>query len=226
MKKILAIAIGAAVVASLASAQTYSKNAVGFISIEAKEAKQFIPLSVPFVRVNSDENGGIMDFADFQFATDAPERSKVYFFENQGWKSYTKDGDVGDPWEDVDHVMKAGELFFLQPFKPMTIVMTGQVPADPVMDVEILKGKMYSAIANPYPYEMDLATSELGKNAPERSRFHVWTGNGWQAITKDGDEGDDFEDAPVLTPGTGVFFQGAASSDIENWEVEKLYNWP
>lgn len=232
MKKILAMAIGMAAVACIASAasETYSQNAVGFISISA-DAQELVPLTVPFVRVNDDTAGGLMEFADLQFATDAEGGSFAYFWNGSGWDSEMKYEDAGQRW-DVDRQLQAGEFFFFKPKTAMTVVMAGEVPSDPTFDVAVAKGSGISAIGNPYPVPVAISKSKLGKDAQGGSFVYKWV---WDKNTKKGswvsemkyeDAGDDWDTDYTFEPGVGFFFKGTKFSTVDNWDVTKPYDWP
>ena len=231
MKKLVAGLIAVATIASVAVAEeVFSKNAVGFINIDVTEedvtAGTMYALSVPFLNMNATD--GSWNFKDLDLATAAPAGSYVYFWGGaDGWSQVQKRAAAGKEWSNGNHVLKPGELFFFKPTTAMTIVMSGEVPADDEIDVEVEAGKNLSAIANPYPTELPFADSALSINAQSGSYVYFWdTAAGWKQVQKRGAVGTKFNTSEKVKPGTGFFFKGTDKSEETSWTVEKEYSFP
>lgn len=224
MKKILAMAIGAAVVASFASAQTYSKNAVGFINIPATEGTMY---ALTFPLDNMESNDGLWNFNDTQLAKDAPDGSSVYLWNvaDQSWDGFTK-GRNGFPIPDDQVMLQPGQFFFFEPSADMTISMTGEVPDSTKTVVRIGK-KQFSAIGNPYPTAMAFNDSALNTaDIPDGSTVYLWSDeSGWEGYTKGRNGFPIPEEQAVLQPGYGFFFELQSDDDVD-WSVDKEYDWP
>lgn len=222
MKKILAMAIGAAVVASFASAQTYSKNAVGFIN-KTVEAEKMYALTMPFDNMDKDSPDGSWKFADLQLAKDAEIGSYVYFWDGTKWKDYYKNF-LGD-WTCEDYALKPGECFFFKPADDTPVVMTGQVPDSDTTAVSVAGAENMSAIGNPYPVKFVFSESKLAEEATTGTYVYFWDGTKWKDYYKTFLGTWTCEDREV-EPGEGFFFQTTDEDESSRWNVEKAYDWP
>jgi hypothetical protein len=224
MKKILAMAIGMAAVASFAYATevTYSQNAVGFINIPAEGGKLYA-LTVPFDNMNSDS--GLWNFEDTQIAQDAEVGSTVYIWSGTIWKEYNK-GKKGFGIDDEYAQLKPGQFFFFQPAEDMNITMAGEVPDTASTVVPVAGAMNLSALGNPYPTGLPFEDSTLAQEATVGSTVYIWDGSVWKEYNK-GKKGFGIdEEFATIPPGTGFFFQTAEDDESSNWEVQKGYDWP
>lgn len=221
MKKILTMAIGMAAVACIASAEsaTYSKNAVGFIQMEAK-ADQLYVLTVPFVNMESED--GSWKFGDTDLAKNAPDWSMVYFWNGTQWLPGDKDEDDG--WQNLaNRELKPGEAFFFKPSEDMAIVLSGEVPTD-TLPVAYKGSDNLDSIGNPYPVAVKFGDTEIAQQVPDWSRVHFWNGKQWIPGEKDEDDGWQNMANQVIEPGQGFFIQPAGAAG--EWEPVKPYAWP
>lgn len=224
MKKFLAVAIGMAMVAGAAYAQsqTFSKNAVGFINTEATEGALYA-LTVPFDNMDSDD--GSWDFEDTQLAKDAAVGSTVYIWDGTTWKEYNK-GKKGFGIDPEYATLKPGQCFFFQPSEDMVISMSGEVPDSTNTLVAVAGAMNLSAIANPYPTDMTFEDTVLAQNASVGSTVFIWDGTTWKEYNK-GKKGFGIDpEYAVIKPGVGFFFQTTEEDESANWDVEKEYKWP
>jgi hypothetical protein len=226
MKKTLTMALGLAVIASAAFAEpTYSKNAVGFINIEA-EANELYSLTVPFDNLGADD--GLWDFESTQLANDAPVGSTVYIWAGTSWREYNK-GKKGFGIEPEYAKLTPGQCFFFQPSDNMVITMAGQVPDTANTFVSVAGSRNLSAIGNPYPTPLDFESSTLATDpnlAKAGSTVYIWDGKTWKEYNK-GKKGFGIDpEYATIQPGVGFFFQTTDDTESGRWEVEKGYTWP
>jgi hypothetical protein len=224
MKKILAMAIGMAAVACIASAEsaTYSKNAVGFIQTQAT-AEKLYALTVPFENMDSDD--GSWKFGDTDLAKNAPDFSVVYFWTDTGWEPAEKDDFDGWPAWAAEKQLKVGEFFFYKPAEDASVVLSGEVP-DGAKAVAFVASGNLNAIGYPYPTGVKFGDTDLAKDAPDFSMVYFWTETGWEPAEK-----DDFDGWPAwaadyeVKPGEGFFYK-PDGSESGFWEPVKPYQWP
>lgn len=218
MKKFALIVAAAAITASAAFAETvYSKNAVGFINIDAK-AGEIYALTFPFVDMAS-TNAGIV-FKNTQLAQDADSGSYVYFWNGTSWAGYSK----GRNGFTTTYELKPGECFFFKPAKDMVITMCGEVPDDATLTREITAAANITACGNPYPVPMIFKDSELATKASSGAYVYFWNGTSWAGYPK-GRNG--FTTTYEVAPGEGFFFKTtAADTEAKAWTVEKPYVFP
>ncbi len=226
MKKTLTMALGLAVVAATAFAEaTYSKNAVGFITIDAK-ANKLYALTMPLENMDPSDNSnteGLWKFEDLQFAKDAKIGSTVYFWSGTGWKPYSKNF-IGE-WGTDGYTLKVGECFFFEPAEDMSITMAGQVPDSEKSQVVVTGAKNLSAIGNPYPVPLDFEKSQVAQDAKISATVYFWNGTGWKPYSKNfiGEWGTDGYQVP---PGEGFFFETTEDAETATWDVDKPYVYP
>ena len=223
MKKILAMAIGMAAVACIASAEsaTYSKNAVGFIQKDGTADKLYA-LTVPFENMDSDD--GSWTFSEIPLAQNAEEGAMVYFWTETGWTPDEKDRDGEWGWCG-DRKLKAGEFFFFKPSEDMPLVLSGEVP-DEVNSVQYVGYGNMNAIGFRYPTEVTFAETEIAQNAEEGTMVYFWTETGWTPDEKDRDGNWGWCGDKKLQPGEGFFFKPEDSSGSGDWEPVKPDVWP
>lgn len=221
MKKILAMAIGMAAVASIASAQTatYSQNAVGFIQQETKADTLYV-LTVPFVNMNSDD--GTWKFGDTDLAKNAPDWSKVYFWSGTAWRQDEKDEDDGWSWS-ANRQLKSGEAFFFQPSEDTVVVLAGEVPTE-VQPVAYAGSDNLDSIGNPYPVPVAFGKTELADQMEDWSKVYFWTGTAWRQDEKDEDDGWSWSANREIKPGEGFFVRPLEAAN--EWDPAKPYAWP
>ena len=216
MKKILAGLMAATVLAGVAQAATFSKNAVGFINVEV-DAEELVCLTIPFVNMDSDD--GNWTFKDTQLAADAPTASTVYFWNGTAWAPNSK----GRNGFTTTKVLQHGEAFFFQPKQAMTITISGEVPDDATTPVAITGAANLSAVGNPYPVPVKFTDTELAAQANTASTVYFWNGTAWAPNSK-GRNG--FTTTKEVAPGEGFFFQTNSKDDSSEWTVEKPYDYP
>ncbi len=218
MKKFALIVAAAAITASAAFAESvYSKNAVGFINIDAS-AGEIYSLTFPFVDMAS-TNAGIV-FKNTQLAQDAPNGSTVYFWDGSSWSPYSK----GRNGFTTSYELKPGECFFFKPNGDMTITMCGEVPDDATLARDITPAANITAVGNPYPVPTLFKDSELAQKASNGSTVYFWDGSSWSPYSK-GRNG--FTTTYEVQPGEGFFFKTMASdTEAKTWTVEKPYVFP
>ena len=220
MKKFALIVAAAAITASAAfaaSAPVYSKNAVGFINIDAK-AGEIYALTFPFVDMAA-TNDTIL-FKTTQLAQDADTGSTVYFWSGTSWSPYSK----GRNGFTTTYELKPGECFFFQPAKDMTITMCGEVPDDATLARDITPAANITAVGNPYPVPMVFKESELAQTASTGATVYFWSGTSWSPYSK-GRNG--FTTTYEVQPGEGFFFQTTSKdTEAKTWTVEKPYVFP
>lgn len=225
MKKFLAVAIGMAMVAGAAYAQsqTFSKNAVGFINIEAKAGKLYA-LTFPLDNM-AEGSGGAWKFEDTQLAQDAGAGSSVYFWDGTGWTPFNK-GRNGFGITDDFATLQPGQCFFFEPADDMTITIAGEVPDSPTTGVAIAGAENLTAIGNPYPTPLKFEDTTLAQEAAAGSAVYFWDGTGWTPFNKGRNGFAVDEEFATVQPGYGFFFQTTDEDESSEWSVEKGYTWP
>lgn len=228
MKKILAGLMAATILAGVAHAATFSKNAVGFINVEV-DAEELVCLTIPFV--NMDSPDGSWAFTDTQIAADATPASQVYFWENSAWQTVTK-GRVtaSNPTGfNTNKRLVPGEAFFFRPKSAMTITMSGEVPDEDSQAVDITGAANLSAVGNPYPVPVKFTDTTLAASANTASQVYFWYDGAWNAVTKGrvtAANPTGFNTDREIQPGEGIFFRTNAKDDSYQWTVEKPYDYP
>ena len=233
MKKTMILAAAALVAGSALAAEVLSVNAVGFIQTECP-AGEYTALSYPFY--GTDDDAGGTAWTNTPIAQDAAAGSTVYF-----WNTQTKNWDYGTltktaratNWAAAVRTKKIlpGEMFLYKPNEDQAIMITGEVPDEGQLEVNINAAGDYSALGYPYPAEIAWTNTPIALNANGGDTVYFWN-----TQTKNWDYGTLTKTAratnwassvraKVVAPGEGFFFK-AASGDATTASFERPYDWP
>ena len=220
MRKALVLALGVALIAPLAFAQTnvLSQNAVGYVKRTVNPG-EFDYIQIPFVTIDGSTNKVSDVFGDL------PDGSNVLTWDPVG-QTYIQSSKSFFGWApDVDLVL--GQGFFLQipgtEAAPVDVYLLGEVPSDATVDIPLVSGGGFAAVGVPYPAALTIETSGLDAALVSGDSVLVWdiVGQGYVQVSK-----SFFGWAPAntpLNPGDGFFVQAAAGG---TYTETKPYSWP
>lgn len=222
MKKVLAIVCAAAaVVAGTASAQeVWSKNAVGYVKIEALKGTNSFH-SAPFNKIGT----SVMTVSN-TFAT-LPAGSAVSFFRDNAYVTINKFPFGWVPGGGTNELIP-GEGFWIKAADAASsnsypIYLTGEVPDSTTSPTNSGSGIVgFNALGHPYPVSVALTGMQAAVSAPVGSvisKFNPATGYVTANKFPFGWVPNDI----VINPGEGFYLKLAAPL---NWETPKPYTWP
>lgn len=224
MKKILlASALAFALLASAAVAQeVLSQNAVGYIKVNLP-AEKFVSVAQPLNNMGKAEN----KFGETSIAQEAPQGSLVYFWspEGQVWGGGGK-GAKGWAAGQSNHVLAAGEGFFIKSPVDTEVTITGEVPDEPSLTRVIPGGDAFGSLANPYPVDIKFGETDTAKNATQGSLAYFWSIDGqvWGGGGKGGKGWAAGQSNMIVQAGEGFFLKEKAG--VTSITTEKPYTWP
>jgi len=233
MKKFAWILVAMLIASTAFGADVLSKNAVGFVKITIP-AKQYEALSIPFN--DSVDTEGIA-WTNTAIAKDAVNGSTVYFWngETQNWDfgTLTKNN-TRTQWavKVRSRKIKPGEMFLYKPATEQTVTISGEVPEEKTLDVAINAGKIYSAIGNPYPCDIEWTNTPVAEAANNGDTVYFWNveTQNWDfgTLTKNNTRTQWAVKvrSKVLEPGHGVFFKAAGSAEAKAVTFDRPYKWP
>jgi len=220
MKKLVLTAAVLGFAASMASAQVYSQNIVGY-SKTTLAAESFEIVSLQFSGTN-----GVTTLGDA--FSGLSENDVVFVWTGSGYTKYTYYGP--DPvdggwfntkWEESNDVeIPAGAAVWLNALTVTDAVTAGQVPSDVSITVSVLAG--FNLVSNPYPVAMklsDLSAAGLSEN----DVVFVWTGSGYTKYTYYGPDPVDggwydtkwqVSNDVVVPVGAGCWLDSAVATDL------------
>jgi len=230
MKKTMILALAALVAGSALAAESYSKNAVGFIKTSCT-AGELTALSIPFYGTDSDAGGTA--FTNTAIATDAAVGSKVYFWNGTGWDvgEYTS-GRTGASWSATAKAKTIipGELFLYSPAEDQDAIVGGEVPDDATITLGITGGGALSALGLPYPVECAWTNTELAASAVVGAKAYFWNGTGWDVgeytSGRTGAAWSATAKAKTLAPGEGFLYSLPSSAEDTTVDAVRPYDWP
>jgi len=223
MKKLILVAIMTAFVASLAQAQTnqvLSRNAVGYVKLNAEKNKlllgrtDFIPMNGSYVASNI--------FGTAQW----PNGTVVYTYDPSlpGYKIDNK-GFAG--WS-TNIVFTRGKGFWFKvpataPSNNYDIFLMGEVPdATTAPDTTNTVANGIAQIGYPYPADVYWTNTTLAKGSPNGAIVYTWDGTNYVLNNKSfaGWANPNL----IITPGQGFWYKNNLATT--NWVEVKPYTWP
>ena len=233
MKKFAWILVAMLIASTAFSAEVLSKNAVGFVKITIP-AKQYEALTIPF---NDGVDPDGIAWTNTAIAKEAASGSAVYF-----WNSESQNWDAGTLTKNATRTqwavkvrsrkIKPGEMFLYKPYAEQTVTISGEVPDEKTLDVAINAGKIYSAIGNPYPCDIEWTNTPVAIEANGGDAVYFWNVDtqNWDAgtLTKNNTRTQWAAKvrSKVLEPGHGVFFKAYGTNAAKAVTFDRPYKWP
>lgn len=247
MKKLIAIAAGLGLLATIASAQVTTRNAAGYAKVTIS-APGLALLSTPFDRFDANPDHNLDELVP-----GFPAGTQVfrYDFNGQTYLASNFQSAFGIGQWVPDIPIKRGEAFFLSipapdAFNPATSYdwyAHGQVPdttTAPTTALALGAGKN-SMVGFPYPVARNILNTKMGDGAQAGDQLYIWDQSssdspvgGWIAYNFSSAfgitnwNGSDGSTNPTFVPGTGFVFTQLAANSRSAWTETKTdyYNWP
>ena len=223
MKKLILVAIMTAFVASLAQAQTnqvLSRNAVGYVKLNAEKGKlllgrtDFIPMNGSYVASNI--------FGTAQW----PNGTRVLFYDTS-LPGYRTDSKSFAGWS-TNITFTRGKGFWFQvpttaPSNNYDIFLMGEVPdSTTAPNTTNVVASGITQIGYPYPADVLWTNTTLARGSPNGTILYTWDGTNY--IPNNKSFAGWANPNLVLTPGQGFWYRTANAAT--NWVEVKPYTWP
>lgn len=225
MKKSLVLAAGLAILAtsSFAQTQVLSRNAVGYVKIDAVRSNFYFVANNFF-----DLNGGPVTVTNL-IGNQLPLGSTVIVWDPTA-QQYRFENKIFSGWTPGTNRLNTGRGFWMKvadagPSNTYQVYLMGEVPdknTQPTSTIPVVVG--FNMVANPYPVVTKFTNSTIAKSAVigDSAIF-------WDPINK----GYAFENRIFSgwTPGTNDLIPGQAfwyrrTGTATNWVEVKPYTWP
>lgn len=227
MKKSLVLALGLAVIAGSAFAQTnqvLSRNAVGYVKTQGLKDK-FVMLAHNF----KDINGGVVTVTNL-IGNQVPNSSALIIWDPSA-QAYRFETRIAGAWDPGTNPIAPGRGFWLRvppsaASNIYSVYLMGEVPDKftlPTNSQPVLPG--FNMVGHPYPVTIPFTSTVLainGRNTdsaifwdPATQSYHFETrvAGAWDPGTN------------VLQPGQGFWYRSTRTSNIV-WQEVKPYTWP
>lgn len=214
------------------SATAYSSSAVGVIK-KTLAAKKMALLSIPLEDTASTD--AAIPFSSIPFLGSLPNGSSINIWDSNNSQWLTANKVVGK-WRGTatNESVQVGQAIFVQNggTSEVTLLVSGEVPADATISVPLANAGELQACANPYPVPFAFTNSTLASGAVNGSTVNFWDSNAgtagaWVTANKVVGKWRGTGAAYVVQPGEGFMLQqGSSAASGGSWTVVKPYSWP
>ncbi|MEI7850853.1 MAG: hypothetical protein WCH86_03390 [Kiritimatiellales bacterium] len=177
-----------AVIASLISGAAFAQSTQVVSSVNVVGYNQIAILSNQFVMVAMDFDNGTNNTVNGLFGT-LPTGSSVSIWDSapapagQKWVVVNKIRTGWNPSANATNVIPAGSGVFIKGAFATNIYLAGNVPTNTTMPV-ITASNLYKILSYPYPVDMTLTNTLLGKGAATGDSISLWVSNKWSVFNK------------------------------------------
>lgn len=214
------------------SATAYSSSAIGVIK-KTVPAGKMVLMSIPLD--DPESTSAEIPFLQLPFLSSLPNGSAVNIWDTTNSKWVIANKVVGK-WRGAatNESLHVGQSIFVKNGggSEVTLMLTGEVPADADISISLAGANQLQACANPYPVPFDFATSALASNAVNGSSVNFWDPNAgvageWVLANKVVGKWRGTGAAYTVQPAEGFMMKyGGSTAAGGTWTVSKPYVWP
>ncbi len=229
MNKSLVLAAGLAILAtsSFAQTQVLSRNAVGYVKIDAVRSN-FYYIANNFFSL---DGANVPITVTNLLGQQVPAGTLVNVWDPVA-QTYRPENKIGTAWFPGTNRLFPGRGFWIKipnnaPSNSYAVYLMGEVPDKntlPTNTATVLPG--FNAIANPYPTSMRFTNSVVAKSGVAGDIAIFWNPNNQTYGGQENRIGSTwFPGTNMLIPGQGFWYKSIRSTNF-TWIEPKPYTWP
>ena len=236
MKRMLLIVIAAALIGSIAFAQSnqvLSRNAVGYAKVVAPRG------NFALVRNDFKALSGTANPSNLFGLSTFPLGTRLYVWDRGGqqyaFENFLSNKADNIHWEPGTNILTTGSGFWIQvpgtaPSNNYTAFMMGEVPdrfTSPTATYFVAEG--FNLLGYPFPADALWTNTELAKNAKLGDALWTFTTNGYDRNTLTSNKADGVHwdnTTQFMYVAQGYWFKRNTGNGTMTWNQPKPYTWP
>lgn len=233
MKRMILVMLAVVMAGTLAFGQTQvlSRNAVGYVKVDAERGK-FALVRLDFESMDGSQ-GGCMVLSNLLDWTQFPTNTLVYLwnYDVREYRTTVQRGSRGGWGAGGSNLVCRGEGFWVKipsdsPSNSYPVFLMGEVPdrtTAPTTTMSSLTG--LNILGFPYPVDVLWTNMDIAQKLPPNSLLYLWDGANYEGPYQKSTRGGTWGAASnlVIHPGQAFWVKTTGTVD---WVEGKPYTWP